>query len=60
MLSVGATRESGREFDVDGVYAEHRVNDDECGLKPKLCNLLPKQPKVNDERYAYFMLQREG
>ena len=37
---------------------EFWVMADGVGLKPQLCTLLPKQPKVNDERYAYFMLQR--
>lgn len=30
----------------------------EVGFKPKALTLQPKQPLVNDERYAYFLLER--
>lgn len=30
----------------------------EVGFKPKALKLQPKQPLVNDERYAYFLLER--
>jgi SAM-dependent methyltransferase len=30
-----------------------------CGFKPRIVTLLPKQPRVNDRNYAYFLLQRE-
>lgn len=29
-----------------------------CGLKPLAITLVPRQPTVGDERYAYFLLQR--
>ena len=29
-----------------------------CGLRPRLVSLVPKQPLVEDERYAYFALTR--
>jgi SAM-dependent methyltransferase len=29
-----------------------------CGLTPKLVSLLPRQPLVNDQNYAYFLLQK--
>lgn len=33
---------------------------DDCGLTPRCLTLVPKQPLVGDERYAYFLLTRPG
>ncbi len=30
----------------------------QCGFKPHAIHLVPKQPLVQDERYAYFFLVR--
>jgi SAM-dependent methyltransferase len=43
--------------------ATYRIEDfwqtaQECGFKPKLVKLLPRQPLVNDRNYAYFLLQK--
>ena len=30
----------------------------QCGFTPKMLTLLPRQPLVNDQNYAYFLLQK--